>query len=56
MQVDETLYLRADKRVVIECGDSQIVMTPETIQLQSKTVTVLGDKEIVIRGGIVKIN
>ncbi len=56
VQVDETLYLRADKRIVIECGGSQIVMTPETIHMSSKTVTVLGDTEIVIRGGIVKIN
>jgi len=56
LQADETLYLRGDKRVVIECGESKIVMTPETIHISSQTVTVLGDKEIVIRGGIVKIN
>ena len=56
LQADETLYLRGDKRVVIECGESKIIMTPETILLTSQTVTVLGDKEIVIRGGIVKIN
>ncbi len=55
-QVDETCYVRADGRIVLECGGSTIIMTPDSITLSSQTVTVLGEQEVVIRGGVVKIN
>jgi type VI secretion system secreted protein VgrG len=55
-QVDETAYVRADGRIVLECGGSTIIMTPDSITLSSKTITVLGETEVVVRGGKVKIN
>ncbi|MBK6536122.1 MAG: type VI secretion system tip protein VgrG [Deltaproteobacteria bacterium] len=55
-QVDETCYVRADGRIVLECGGSTIIMTPDSITLSSQTITVLGEQEVVVRGGVVKIN
>jgi type VI secretion system secreted protein VgrG len=56
VQVDETLYLRAEGRIILECGESSIHLTPDEITVRSKTVRVEGEDETVIRGGVVKIN
>ncbi len=56
VQVDETCYVRADGRLVLECGGSTIIMTPDSITLSSPKITVLGENEVVVRGGVVKIN
>jgi type VI secretion system secreted protein VgrG len=56
VQVDETLYLRAEGRIILECGDSTIHMTPDGITVRAKTVRIEGEQETVVRGGVVKIN
>jgi len=56
VQVDETLYLRADGRIILECGDSTIHMTPDSITVRSKTVRIEGEQETIVLGGVVKIN
>ena len=55
VQVDETLYLRAEGRIILECGESSIHLTPDEITVRSKTVRIEGEVETVVRG-VVKIN
>ncbi|MEZ4390417.1 MAG: type VI secretion system tip protein TssI/VgrG [Polyangiales bacterium] len=56
MQVDSNYVLHAEKKIGFTVGDSSIVMTPSQITISSKTINVLGDSLVKIKGGLVKIN
>jgi type VI secretion system secreted protein VgrG len=56
MQVDSNYVLHAEKKIGFTVGDSSIVMTPSQITITSKTVNVLGDSLVKVKGGLVKIN
>lgn len=43
----QRLELRADETLVLSCGDSQIVLHPDRIELSSPTVTVSAEDELV---------
>ena len=56
LQVDSNYVVHAEKKIGFTVGDSSIVMTPSQITISSKTINVLGDSLVKIKGGLVKIN
>lgn len=56
LRVDTNYTLNADKSIALKVGDSQIVLTPDHITLDAKTIHVIGGSLVNINGGLVKIN
>lgn len=56
LRVDTNYTLNADKSIALKVGDSKLVMTPDHITLDAKTIHLIGASLVNLNGGLVKIN
>ena len=56
VKVDATLLIVADQRMLLQCGDSSVELTPDVLTVHAKTVQVRGEQLINLWAPTVKIN
>jgi len=54
--VAHTYRIVADDGIILQSGESSIVISPQSIVLQSRRIRIEGDDAVEIQGGVVKIN
>ena len=48
--VSESLTLRADTRLLLECGDSSITITPDGVRIDAKTIVIKAREKLILLG------